>query len=187
MGDPSGAGAPDVCQEATWQRHPRKDWLLHSSEAAKSISRGGGNSNVYMKDLQIKTGSSTILPQCSPEPWENQSTIMGKQNKAALLDIQKWRDQKNPTYKWSSEYLVYKSQVSISAVVLVQDFMPHSREENKLPTTSFLYMFTFWDKFYRNSVCSLVFTNPAVCVRCISSLALLWELPIWWFLTEPRA
>lgn len=131
MGDPSGAGAPDVCQEATWQRHPRKDWLLHSSEAAKSISRGGGNSNVYMKDLQIKTGSSTILPQCSPEPWENQSTIMGKQNKAALLDIQKWKDQKNPTYKWSSEYLVYKSQVSISAVVLVQDFMPHSREEKR--------------------------------------------------------
>lgn len=163
MDDLSTAGALYICQEATWQRHPRKDWLLHSSEAAKSVSRGGGNSNVYMKDLQIKTGSSTILPQCSPEPWENQSMVMGRQNKAALLDIQKKRDQKNPADKWSSEYLVYKSQVSISAVVLVQDFMPHSsEEENKLPTTSVLHMFIFWDTFYRNSIYSLVFTNPAV-------------------------
>lgn len=66
MGDLSRAGDPDVCQKATWQSHPRKDWLLHSSEAADPISRGVGNSNVCMKDLQIKTGSSTVLPQCSP-------------------------------------------------------------------------------------------------------------------------
>lgn len=166
MDDLSRAGAPDVCQEATWQRHPRKDGLLHSCEAAKSISRGGGNSNVYMKDLQIKTGSSTILPQCNPEPWEKSIYNNGKAGQSCFAghtELKRPKKKKNPTDKWSSEYPVYKSQVSISAVVLAQSFMSHSsEEENKLPTTSFLHMFTFWDTFYRNSIYSLVFTNPAV-------------------------